>query len=253
MSFAGKIAIVTGGASGIGLATSQRFARGGIAVAVWDINEEAALRAAAEITKSGGRAIACRVDVSKRAEIDAGLSRVHAELGHVKILVNNAGITGFTPFLEITEEHWDRIMTVNLKSMFLVTQAVLPDMLAAHWGRIINVSSSSAQTGAVRMVHYASSKGGVIAFTKALAVEYAAQGITVNNVPPGFVDTPMLRGSAEEGNLGAGGVDGIAAASPMRRPGRPEDMAAAIAFLASDDASYITGHTLGVNGGRVIA
>jgi 2-hydroxycyclohexanecarboxyl-CoA dehydrogenase len=253
MSFSGKNVIVTGGASGIGLATSQRFARGGANVAVWDINEEAAQRAAAEIgAADGSRAIACRVDVSSRTQVDAGVARVHGEFGPVTILVNNAGMTGFTPFLDITEEHWDRMMAVNLKSMFLVTQAVLPDMLAAGWGRIVNVSSSSAQSGAVRMAHYASSKGGVIAFTKSLAVEFAARGITVNNVPPGFVDTPMLRDSAESGALGAA-VEAIASVSPMKRPGRPEDMAAAITFLATEDAGYITGQTLGVNGGRFIA
>ena len=251
MSLAGKNAIVTGGASGLGLATSKRLAREGAAVAVWDIDEPGAQRAASEIVAAGGRAIASRVDVSSRAQIHAGVQRAHAELGPVTILVNNAGITGFVPFLEITEEAWDRMITVNLKSMFLVTQAVLPDMLAAGWGRIINISSSSAQTGATRMAHYASSKGGVIAFTKSLAMEFAAQGITVNNVPPGFVDTPMLR--ASDKLITAGSIEKTAAASPMKRPGRPEDIAAACAFLASEDAGYITGHTLSVNGGRYVA
>jgi 2-hydroxycyclohexanecarboxyl-CoA dehydrogenase len=248
MSLAGKNAIVTGAASGLGLATSKRLARDGAAVAVWDIDEAGAQRAASDIVASGGRAIASRVDVSSRAQIDAGVQRAHAELGPVTILVNNAGMTGFVPFLEITEEAWDRMMMVNLKSMFMAAQAVLPDMLAAGWGRIINISSSSAQTGATRMAHYASSKGGVIAFTKSLAVEFAAQGITVNNVPPGFVDTPMLR--ASEALVSAGSIEKTAAASPMKRPGRPEDIAAACAFLASEDAGYITGHTLSVNGGR---
>lgn len=150
----------------------------------------------------------------------------------------------FTPFMQITEALWDKIMVVNLKSLLICTQAALPDMLAAKWGRIVNVSSSSAQTGAATMVHYAASKGGVIGFTKSLAQELAPTGITVNNVPPGFVDTPMLREQLKDK------VDMIAAASPMKRPGRPEDMAAAIAFLASEDAGYITGHTLSVNGGR---
>src|ERR1700744_3636134 len=131
MSLAAKVAIVTGGASGIGLATSQRFARDGAAVAIWDINEAAAQSAATELVSKGARAIACRVDVSQRAQIKAGLDRVHAELGQVNILVNNAGITDFTSFLELTEEGWDRVMSVNLKSMLLVTQAVLPEMLAA--------------------------------------------------------------------------------------------------------------------------
>jgi 2-hydroxycyclohexanecarboxyl-CoA dehydrogenase len=252
MSLAGKNAVVTGGGSGIGLATCHRLARDGAGIAVWDINEEAAQRVAASLVAAGARAVACRTDVSVRAQVDASLKVVHDKLGPVHILVNNAGITAFTPFLEITEEHWDRVMTVNLKSMLVVTQAVLPDMLAAHWGRVINVSSSSAQAGAARMTHYAASKGGVIAFTKSLAMEFAATGITVNNVPPGFVDTPMLRTSAESGDLGRA-VDVIAAASPMKRPGRPEDMAAAIGFLASEDAGYITGLTLGVNGGRYVA
>ena len=166
----------------------------------------------------------------------------------MQILVNNAGITDFCSFLDMTEERWDRVMSVNLKSMLVCTQAVLPDMLAAKWGRIINISSSSAQTGSARMTAYAASKGGVIAFTKALAQELAQSGITVNNVPPGFVDTPMLRG---DGVAGMGvSVEAVAARSPMGRAGRPENIAAACAFLASDDADYITGHTLSVNGGR---
>lgn len=248
MPLTGKNAIVTGAASGIGLATAQRLAREGANVGVWDLNEQGAQRAASELRSLGVKAIASRVDVSNRQHVNAAVEQFHRELGPVNILVNNAGITLFQPFLETTEEMWDRVMTVNLKSMLICTQAVLPDMLAAKWGRIINVSSSSAQTGSARMTAYAASKGGVIAFTKALAQEVAAMGITVNNVPPGFVDTPMLR---NEGIAGLNAtVDAIAERSPMKRPGRPENMAAAIAFLASDDADYITGHTLSVNGGR---
>jgi 2-hydroxycyclohexanecarboxyl-CoA dehydrogenase len=249
MSLMGKNAIVTGAASGIGLATAQRFAREGANVALWDVNEEGAKRAAAELVSAGTKAMASRVDVSNRVQINAAVERIHKEWGPVQILVNNAGITDFRPFLEITEEGWDRVMSINLKSMLVCTQAVLPDMIAAHWGRVINISSSSAQTGAARMTHYAASKGGVIAFTKSLAMECATLGITVNNVPPGFVDTPMLRQAAKDGGL-AGGVEATAAHSPMQRPGRPEDIAAACAFLASEDAGYITGHTLSVNGGR---
>jgi 2-hydroxycyclohexanecarboxyl-CoA dehydrogenase len=248
MSLAGKTVIVTGAASGIGLATAQRFARDGAKLAVWDINEEGAKRAAADLVAAGAKAVASRVDVSNRAQVNAGLERVHAELGPVQILVNNAGVTDFCSFMEMTEENWDRVMTINLKSMLVVTQAVLPDMLAAKWGRIINISSSSAQTGSARMTAYAASKGGVIAFTKSLAQELAQTGITVNNVPPGFVDTPMLRGEGVAG-MGAS-VEAVAARSPMGRAGRPENIAAACAFLASDDADYITGPSLSVIGGR---
>lgn len=240
MSLAGKVAIVTGAASGIGLACARRLAQAGARVAVWDINLAGAEAAAAEL---GG--IAARVDVSKRAEVDAAAAQARERLGPIGILVNNAGITLFQPFLETSEEAWDRIMTINLKSLLFCTQAVLPDMLAAQWGRIVNVSSSSAQTGSARMAAYAASKGGVIGFTKALAQELAPKGVTVNNVPPGFIDTPMLRGS-EVGER----LEQVAAASPMKRAGKPEDIAAAVAFLASEEAGYITGHTLSVNGGR---
>jgi 2-hydroxycyclohexanecarboxyl-CoA dehydrogenase len=248
MSLVGKNVIVTGAASGIGLATARRFAREGCKVAIWDLNEAGAAAAAQELVAAGGKAISAKVDVSKRSDVDQALQRFRADFGPVQVLVNNAGITEFRPFMETTEDIWDRVMTINLKSMLVVTQAVLPDMLEAKWGRIINISSSSAQTGSARMTAYAASKGGVIAFTKALAQELAASGITVNNVPPGFVDTPMLRGEGVSG-LGAS-VETIAAHSPMKRAGRPENIAGACAFLASDDADYITGHTLSVNGGR---
>ena len=137
------------------------------------------------------------------------------------------------------------MIQVNLRGPFLCTRAVLPDMLAAGWGRIVNISSSSAQTGARAMAHYAASKGGVIGFTKALAIELAAKGITVNNIPPGFVDTPMLRGSPID-------IEAAAAVAPMKRPGKPEDIAAACSYLVSEAANYVTGHTLSVNGGRYL-
>lgn len=244
MSLKGRTAIVTGAASGIGLAAAHRLAVAGACIAIWDLNEAGGQAAAADLVKQGYRAIASCVDVSRRGDVDAAVKTAHEQLGPIGILVNNAGISAFTPFMEITEALWDRVMTVNLKSMLICTQAVLPDMLEAKWGRVINVSSSSAQSGAPLMTHYAASKGGVIGFTKALAQELAAKGITVNNVPPGFVDTPMLRRDLREK------VDQIVATTPMKRSGRPEDMAAAIAFLASEEAGYITGHTLSVNGGR---
>lgn len=245
MSLNGKVAVVTGSASGIGRAIALQLARDGAAVAVWDLNGEGANETVAMITASGGKAIACVGNAATAQDIASSAARTRAELGPITILVNNAGITGFCRFEEITEEMMDRMMAINIKGPFLCTQAIIPDMVAAHWGRIVNISSSSAQTGAPMMAHYATSKGGVIAFTKTLAREYAEQGITVNNIPPGFVDTPMLRASPVD-------VDAQAAQSPMKRAGSPEDIAAACSYLVSEAAGYVTGHTLGVNGGRVM-
>jgi 2-hydroxycyclohexanecarboxyl-CoA dehydrogenase len=245
MSLKGKTAVVTGGGSGIGRACSEQLARDGAAVAVWDLNGDSAAETVRLIEAEGGRAIASVGDASDRATIAKILEQVRAQLGPVQILVNNAGITGFKPFLEITPEELERMYRINLMGPFFLTQAALPDMLAAGWGRIINISSSSAQTGAKTMAHYSSSKGGVVALTKTLAQEFADKGITVNNIPPGFIDTPMTRGSPID-------VDAVAAVSPMKRAGRAEDIAAACGFLASEAAGYITGQTFGVNGGRVI-
>lgn len=245
MSLNGKVAVVTGAARGLGKAIALQLAKDGAAISVWDLDGAGAEATAAEIKAAGGKAIAVAADCADAAVIATAASRTRAELGAISILVNNAGMTGFVPFQQTSEELWDRMMKVNLKGPFLCTQEILPDMLAAGWGRIVNISSSSAQTGAPVMSAYASSKGGVIAFTKAMAIEFADKGITVNNIPPGFVDTPMLR----EGPVD---VDAAAKASPMKRPGRPEDIAAACSYLCSEAAGYVTGQTLGVNGGRVI-
>jgi 2-hydroxycyclohexanecarboxyl-CoA dehydrogenase len=239
----GKVAVVTGGARGLGRAISLRLAQDGAAVSVWDLLPEGAEETAAMVREAGGQAIGCGGDASKAADIAAAVARTHAELGPISILVNNAALSPFAPFETITEEMWDRLMAINLKGPFLCCQAIIPDMLAAGWGRIINISSSSAQTGSASQTHYAASKAGVIGFTKSLAQEYATRGITVNNVPPGFVDTEGLREAPVD-------VDGFSQFTPMKRPGKPKNIAAAVAFLASEDADYITGHTLSVNGGR---
>ena len=246
----GRTAIVTGAGSGIGRAIAQRLAEDGFVIAVLDLIDEAARRVATEIGQKGHRAVAFGgVDVSDRAQVDAAVDRVRTALGPVLVLVNNAGVTGFREFLKITDDKWDRIMQVNINGPFYCTQAVLPDMIDAGWGRIVNISSSSAQSGQPYMVHYVTSKAGLIGFTKALALEVGPMGITVNTIPPGFIDTPMLRTSEERGVLG-GKVEDIADRTPVRRAGRPEDIAAACAFLVSDEASYITGQVIGVNGGR---
>jgi NAD(P)-dependent dehydrogenase (short-subunit alcohol dehydrogenase family) len=243
---AARTAIVTGGASGIGLAIAERLTADGHAVAIFDRNGDAAVEAAATI---GGSTVGVTVDVTDRAQIDAGVAEVTERLGVPLILVNNAGLDGFAPFLKITEEAWRRILDVNLTGAFRCCQAVLPGMVEAGWGRIVNISSSSAQGGQPYMAHYVSSKAGMIGLTKSLALEFGPSGVTVNTIPPGFIDTPMLRAAEAKGRLG-NTVEHHASLTPVRRAGRPEDIAAACAFLVRDDAGYVTGQVIGVNGGR---
>jgi 2-hydroxycyclohexanecarboxyl-CoA dehydrogenase len=242
-------AIVTGGGSGIGLAIAERLAADGLAVAVFDLNGGAADDAAAKIGAAGGRAVGVAVDVTDRPGIDAAVAEVRTSLGAATVLVNNAGLDGFDPFLKIDLDTWNRILEVNLTGTFQCCQAVVPDMIAAGWGRIVNISSSSAHGGQPFMTHYVAAKAGVMGFTKALALELGPKGITVNTIPPGFIDTPMLRRSESKGRLGEG-VDHHASLTPVRRVGRPEDIAAACSFLVRDEAGYVTGQVIGVNGGR---
>jgi 2-hydroxycyclohexanecarboxyl-CoA dehydrogenase len=244
-----RTAIVTGGGSGIGLAIAERLAADGLAVAVFDLNGAAADDAAAKIVAAGGTAVGLAVDVTDRPALDAAVADVRASLGAATVLVNNAGLDGFDPFLKIGIEKWNRILEVNLTGTFQCCQAVVPDMIAAGWGRIVNISSSSAHGGQPFMTHYVAAKAGVMGFTKALALELGPKGITVNTIPPGFIDTPMLRRSESKGVLGEG-VDHHASPTPVRRVGRPEDIAAACSFLVRDEASYVTGQVIGVNGGR---
>jgi NAD(P)-dependent dehydrogenase (short-subunit alcohol dehydrogenase family) len=245
-----RVAVVTGGASGIGLGVARRFATDGHRVALLDRNGPAAEAAASELASGGVAALGLEVDVADRSSIEAGFTRVRAELGPVEILVTSAGIESFTPVNDITAEGWDRIIAVNLTGTFNCIQAALPDMQAAAWGRIVTISSSSAQSGAPNMAHYAASKGGVIGLTKALAVELARAGITVNTIPPSLVDTPMARHAEAGGDLP--GVEQMGRMVPLGRAGTPDDIAGACSFLCSDDGSYITGQIIGVNGGMYI-
>jgi 2-hydroxycyclohexanecarboxyl-CoA dehydrogenase len=244
-----KVAIVTGGASGIGLAIAQRLAGDGAKVAIFDLDADNAEDQAAKIRADGGAALAARVDVSDREQIQDAVDAVHEKFGAVTILVNNAGMEGFQPFHKISTENWNRLLAVNLTGTFHCCQIVLPDMIAAGWGRIVNISSSSTHGGQPFMAHYVASKSGVVGLTKSLALEFGPKGITVNTIPPGFIDTPMTRRNEAKGHLG-NTVEHHAMHTPVRRAGRPEDIAAACAFLVSDEAGYITGQVIGVNGGR---
>jgi 2-hydroxycyclohexanecarboxyl-CoA dehydrogenase len=231
-----KTAVVTGGGSGIGQAIVNRLRSDGYHVATIDL--------AASEDKFGHTA-----DVTDRAAVDAAMAAIRDQLGAVTILVNAAGIERFKRFTDLTFDDWRHVIDVNLNGVFHCVQAVLPDMVEAGWGRIVNISSSSAQSGQPFMSAYVAAKSAVNGLTKSLALEYGPAGITVNAVPPGFIDTPMLRKSEERGLLG-GTIDDHIARTPVRRVGKPEDIAAACAFLISDEAGYITGQILGVNGGR---
>jgi 2-hydroxycyclohexanecarboxyl-CoA dehydrogenase len=231
-----KTAVVTGGASGIGRAVAERLRSDGFQVAVIALSH----------TDDGAGYVA---DVTDRAQVDAAMVAIRAALGPILVLVNAAGVEGFKKFLGMSFAEWSKVIDVNLNGVFHTVQAVLPDMVEAGWGRIVNISSSSTHSGQPFMAHYVAAKSAVNGLTKSLALEYGPSGITVNAVPPGFVDTPMLR-SAEERHLLGGTVEDHIARTPVRRVGRPEDIAAACAFFISEDAGYITGQILGVNGGR---
>jgi len=245
-----SVAVVTGGASGIGLGVARQLAADGHDVAILDRNSAGADAAAAELQAEGVRVLGVEVDVADRQSVEVAFARVRADLGPVGILVTSAGIESFDPLLDITAEKWDDIIAVNLTGTFICVQAAVPDMLAAGWGRIVTISSSSAQSGAPNMAHYAASKGGVISLTRALAVDLARSGITVNTIPPSLVDTPMARAAEAAGDFP--GVDVVGPMVPLGRAGTPADIAAACSFLCSESGSYITGQIIGVNGGMYI-
>ena len=230
-----KTALVTGGASGIGKAIADRLAADGYQVATLDLN-------------ATGDAHSYAADVTDRAQVDAVFKAVRDQLGPVTILVNSAGLSDFTPFTELTFERWQKVIDVNLNGVFHVVQAALPDMIAAGWGRIVNISSSSTHSGVPYMSDYVAAKSAVNGLTKSLALEFGPAGITVNAVPPGFIDTPMLRAAETRGELGD--IQKTIDTTPVRRIGRPEDIAATCSFLVSEEAGYITGQVVGVNGGR---
>jgi 2-hydroxycyclohexanecarboxyl-CoA dehydrogenase len=247
MSLDGRVALVTGGARGIGAAIAHRLAAGGATVVVADLDGDAASATAATLD---GKALGVEMDVASSASVRAAVDQVGAETGSPDILVNNAGIDVIKPFVDSTEAEWDRIIAVNLKGPINCTRAVLDTMIERRYGRIVNIASDAGRVGSSGEAVYSATKGGVIAFTKTLARELARHGITVNCVCPGPTETALLAQVAE---YSPKLYESLGRAIPLGRTGQPDDIAPAVAFLASDDASYITGQTLSVSGGLTMA
>lgn len=246
-----KTALVTGAAAGIGRACALRLAREGIAVGVLDLDLIGCEKVVAEIQAAGGKAIALQASIADRAQVTTAVTKLRSAFGPVTIVVNNAGISNFIPFEELTDDDWNKMFVINTQGTFIVTQVVLPDMKAAQWGRIVNISSSSAQTGSVEQVHYSASKGAVISMTRSLAQALGPYGITVNNIPPGAVmGTIMSEANKDRFKMP---MENLVKMIPVGRTGIAEDIANACAWLCHEDSSYVSGQTIGVNGGRVVS
>ena len=239
----GKNAFVTGASQGIGRACALALAKAGAKVGIAARNDEKLRAVAAEIAAAGGVAETFVLDVSSEESIKAVAKDATARLGAVHILVNNAGITRDTLLLRMKRSDWDDVLQTNLTGTFLLTQALVSGMMKARWGRIINISSVVGETGQAGQANYAASKAGLIGFTKSVARELASRGITANAVAPGYIETAMTAVLDEKQR------DAMLGQIPLGRPGSDEDIAAAVKFLASDEAAYITGHVLDVNGG----
>jgi NAD(P)-dependent dehydrogenase (short-subunit alcohol dehydrogenase family) len=233
----------------VGLAVCEHLASQGRKVAILDLDGDAAARVAQDLSDRGAQACSVAVDVADRDAVDRAFVEVRDVLGPIHILVTSAAVSGFTRFEDITLAQWQHTLTVNLTGTFNCAQAAIRDMKEARWGRIVTISSAAGQTGSVRQADYSASKGGVIALTKTIALEYARKGITANTIPPFAADTPMLRGEQEAQRLP--GDDLLTQMIPAGRLGTTDEIAAVCAFLCSDEASYLTGQVIGVNGGAV--
>lgn len=247
-SFEGKVALVTGSSSGIGAAIARELAQAGASVAVhYRGNSDGATAVVEAIRSAGGTAALFKADVSSMEEAAELVKAVQSELGGLDILVNNAGTTRDTLLMSMKEEEWDGVLETNLKSVFAVSKAAIRGMLKKRWGRIINLTSVVGISGQAGQTNYAASKAGIIGFTKSLAREVASRNITVNAVAPGFIPTALTHVLNEEQR------NGILANTPLGRMGTPEEVAWAVAFLASERSAFITGHVLTVDGGLVMA
>ena len=245
----GKTVIVTGGGGGIGGATCSRFASEGAKVAVFDMNLEAAQKVVDGITAAGGNAAAFKCDITNRAEVDAAVAATEARLGPVDVLVNNAGWDVFKPFVKTVPTEWDKLIAINLTGALLMHHAVLPGMSERKSGRIVNIASDAARGGSSGEAVYSACKGGLVALSKTLAREHARHNITINVVCPGPTDTALLAGVAEGARDPAKLIEAFRSAIPMGRLGQPDDLASAIVFFGSDEASFITGQVVSVSGG----
>jgi 2-hydroxycyclohexanecarboxyl-CoA dehydrogenase len=245
----GKVAVVTGAGQGIGRGIAQRLAEEGAKVAVADINPDTAADTAAEITGAGGVACAITLDVTSLKDAIAAAEAVERQLGSIDILVNNAGWDKVQHFLETDEELWDRLIDINFRGVLICVKAFAPRMLERPGSKIVSIASDAGRAGGVNDAVYSGCKGGVIAFTKTLARELARYQITVNAVAPGFIDTPLSQGIS--GSIPGYG-DRLMRIVPLRRKGLPEDIAGAVAYLASKDADYVTGQIISVNGGMTM-
>jgi 2-hydroxycyclohexanecarboxyl-CoA dehydrogenase len=243
-----RVALVTGGGGGIGAAIARELTAAGCAVAVADLRLDAAEAVATEL---GARALAVDIDVTDPRSVAAAVERVGSQLGPVDIAVNNAGWDELKPFLETDEAFWAQVLAINFTGGLRVTRAVLPGMIERGWGRLINIASDAGRVGSSLESVYSGAKGGMIAFTKTIAREVARSGVTANAVCPGPTRTPLLDSMTAEG--GGKLVDALTRAVPMRRLAEPEDVAAAVAFFASERAGYVTGQTLSVSGGLTMA
>ncbi|ABD86597.1 2-hydroxycyclohexanecarboxyl-CoA dehydrogenase [Rhodopseudomonas palustris] len=244
-----KTVVITGGGGGIGGATCRKFAQEGAEVAVLDLNLEAAEKVAAEIRAAGGTAEAFKCDIADRASVNAAVAATQTKLGPIDVLVNNAGWDIFKPFAKSDPGEWEKLIAINLTGALHMHHAVLPGMVERRYGRIVNIASDAARVGSSGEAVYAACKGGLVAFSKTLAREHARHGITVNVVCPGPTDTALLAGVTSGAPNPEKLVEAFTKAIPLGRLGQPDDLAGAIVFFGSDEASFVTGQVLSVSGG----